>query len=245
MYDRTKWNSWNDLGKMNKDEAIMRYVNELEKVAPSWKEQSGVLMSNDSDDESGGGGGGADGAMIMPQSRPVGEAEVAISELSADEKQIWFYAGQNNVKAIKEWIAKGVSVNAKDEEGRTSVDRESDCRVLLSLSRCSFVLHSRCSLLLSPLHWAVDRAYADLVVTLLTDLHADVNARDNEGSTALHYAAMCEHTPIILALLQHRADPFLKDEAGEAPAETIREIKGVTKEILDLIDVSKSKEKSS
>src|SRR5690242_12201907 len=41
MYERTKWNAWNELGKMSKDEAIMRYVNELEKVAPSWKEEAG------------------------------------------------------------------------------------------------------------------------------------------------------------------------------------------------------------
>src|SRR4051812_14813723 len=26
MYDRTKWNAWNDLGKLSKDEAIVRYV---------------------------------------------------------------------------------------------------------------------------------------------------------------------------------------------------------------------------
>jgi ankyrin repeat protein len=94
---------------------------------------------------------------------------------------------------------------------------------------------------LSPLHWAVDRAYADLVLTLLTDLHADVNAQDGEGSTALHYAAMCEHVPIILCLLQHKADPHIADESGDTPAEAIRSMKGVTPGILALLDASKSK----
>ena len=45
MYERTKWNAWNDLGKLSKDAAIVRYVAELEKVSPSWREQAGVSRS--------------------------------------------------------------------------------------------------------------------------------------------------------------------------------------------------------
>lgn len=45
MYDRAKWNAWNDLGKLSKDEAIVRYVAELEKVSPSWREHAGVRMT--------------------------------------------------------------------------------------------------------------------------------------------------------------------------------------------------------
>lgn len=122
VYDRTKWNSWNDLGKMNKDEAILRYLNELEKVAPSWREESGNLVAVDSDDESGGGGGGgSNGAMIMPQSRPIAEDEVPEAEMDPNQKHIWHYAGQNNIEKVKEFIQNGVSVNEKDDEGRTSV----------------------------------------------------------------------------------------------------------------------------
>jgi len=214
MYERTKWNAWNELGKMSKDEAIMRYVNELEKVAPSWKEEAGNVGAADSDsDESdgGGGGGGTGGAMMHPQSRPIEEEEVPESDVPDAQKDIAFYAKLNRPNMIRQLIEKGESVDKKDEEGMTA------------------------------LHWAVDRGHEDLVKLLLTEFKANINAQDGDGSTPLHYAAMCEHLPLISALLQHGADPTIEDDTGETAAAAVRQVKGLPQETLQLLDQAKSK----
>ena len=76
---------------------------------------------------------------------------------------------------------------------------------------------------------------------LVAQLHADVNAQDADGSTALHYAAMCDNITLTLYLLQHGANAQLADESGETAATAIRAMQGVTPVILQLIDSSKSK----
>ncbi|EPQ16421.1 Acyl-CoA-binding domain-containing protein 6 [Myotis brandtii] len=42
---------------------------------------------------------------------------------------------------------------------------------------------------------------------------------DNEGQTALHYAAACEFLDIVELLLQSGADPTLRDQDGCLPEE--------------------------
>ncbi|XP_017454193.1 acyl-CoA-binding domain-containing protein 6 isoform X3 [Rattus norvegicus] len=45
------------------------------------------------------------------------------------------------------------------------------------------------------------------------------NPQDNEGQTALHYAAACEFSDIVELLLQSGADPTLRDQDGCLPEE--------------------------
>jgi hypothetical protein len=118
---------------------------------------------------------------------------------------------------------------------------ESMLRWLIMHAHADFVF--RCSSFCRPLHWAVDRAHADLVLTLLADLNASVNLRDHDGSTPLHYAVMLEHLPILRTLLQYHADPTVADESGETPEEGVKGVKGVTKEILELMEKNKEASK--
>lgn len=92
-------------------------------------------MEGDSDSENeGGGGGGADGAMIMPQSRPIVEDEIAAADLPEAAKDLHFWAKQNDLAQIRARVNKGADVNARDEEGRTSVWT---CRTVLGTGGCA------------------------------------------------------------------------------------------------------------
>ena len=51
---------------------------------------------------------------------------------------------------------------------------------------------------------------------------ANVNAKDEKGSTALHWATYYEHTDIIRFLLMHGANPYETDNYGVTPIDVAR-----------------------
>ncbi|ELW70876.1 Acyl-CoA-binding domain-containing protein 6 [Tupaia chinensis] len=62
----------------------------------------------------------------------------------------------------------------------------------------------------------------DHISKAIKSKNADVNMKDeedNEGQTALHYAAACEFLEIVELLLQAGADPTLRDQDGCLPEE--------------------------
>ncbi|XP_045838916.1 acyl-CoA-binding domain-containing protein 6 isoform X2 [Meles meles] len=62
----------------------------------------------------------------------------------------------------------------------------------------------------------------DHVTKVIKSKNVDVNMKDeedNEGQTALHYAAACEFLDIVELLLQAGADPTLRDQDGCLPEE--------------------------
>jgi len=82
----------------------------------------------------------------------------------------------------------------------------------------------------TPLHFAVrsrhglDKNRVAMVKFLLSE-GADVNARDDNGKTPLHYAAECpmdDEGEIISLLLKSGADPKSKDKKGYYPADLAR-----------------------
>lgn len=50
---------------------------------------------------------------------------------------------------------------------------------------------------------------------LATGKGADVNARDNSGNTALHYAVREGRLDTVRLLLQHAADPYDRNDLGD------------------------------
>jgi ankyrin repeat protein len=70
----------------------------------------------------------------------------------------------------------------------------------------------------TPLQRAVDARRADLVSQLLAHAATDVDHRNDTGATALHLAASSGQSETVRELLQHGADPRLRDEQGKTAA---------------------------
>jgi cytohesin len=71
----------------------------------------------------------------------------------------------------------------------------------------------------TPLHQAAaaDGGHSDIVELLLAH-KADVNAADTQGLTPLHYALLADNPDVATALLNHGANPNVKDNtAGHTP----------------------------
>jgi ankyrin repeat protein len=91
-------------------------------------------------------------------------------------------AGEGDIKAVKQHLAAGADVNAKDENGWT------------------------------PLHWAAisfDKEVSEYLITMGADVNA---AETVSGMTPLHFAAAGDQKEIVELLLASGADVNAKDE---------------------------------
>ena len=66
------------------------------------------------------------------------------------------------------------------------------------------------------MHWAADGGHAGVIAALLA-MGAEVDAVDDEGQTALHYAATVESAASCRLLLEAGADPEVEDDDGDTP----------------------------
>jgi ankyrin repeat protein len=66
---------------------------------------------------------------------------------------------------------------------------------------------------MSALHFA-GYLGADQVIPLLIEKGAPLNLQDKEGRTALHLAAYAGQIPSVSALMEHQADPEIKENVG-------------------------------
>ncbi|XP_003385934.1 PREDICTED: acyl-CoA-binding domain-containing protein 1-like [Amphimedon queenslandica] len=109
-------------------------------------------------------------------------------KLTELQKKIIDWSTEGNVERVKECIANGESTETKDENGMT------------------------------PLHWACDRGYIDIVECLIQN-GADVQAKDNDEQTPLHYATSCGHRDVALFLIKSGANVTAIDNTGQSPVD--------------------------
>ena len=94
--------------------------------------------------------------------------------------------------AVQMLLDHGAAVDAKDGEGRT------------------------------PLHWAAGEIEEDAgVIEELLARGAAVNAQDKDGDTPLHTAVANGHVAVVKTLLNHKADPTIKNAKGETPLDLL------------------------
>jgi ankyrin repeat protein len=69
----------------------------------------------------------------------------------------------------------------------------------------------------TPLHESVRDGEADKTLALLQEKGTDVNARDENGMTPLHYTATNGETDLAELLISRRADVNIRDDEGNTP----------------------------
>lgn len=57
-------------------------------------------------------------------------------------------------------------------------------------------------------------------IDLLAAAGANVNAKDDEGDSALHGAALWGSNEVVKCLMRHNADPYAKDKRGDTPVDS-------------------------
>jgi len=100
---------------------------------------------------------------------------------------IWAAAREGNLGALKQSLAGGISVNAREAQGGAT-----------------------------PLSMAALFGQTQVAV-LLIEKGADVSMANNDGNTALHLASFFAHPEVVELLLKHGAPVRVKNGRGETP----------------------------
>ena len=140
------------------------------------------------------------------------------SEAATLEVDIWTATAKGNIEAIKQHLAAGTNLNAKEPGGGST------------------------PLMIAALVGQSDAA------ELLIDKGARINAQNNEGTTALHIAAFFGHTEIVQALAAKGADVNVRNLKSETPLDTVKaawseELKGIYQTIEGVLQLELDLEK--
>ena len=122
---------------------------------------------------------------------------------------VWTAVAQGNLEAVKQHVSAGTDVDAKEPPGGST-----------------------------PLIVAATFGRFE-AAKLLIEKGANVNARSNDGATALHGAAFFCHTEIVRLLLDKGAEVNAKNIRGETPLDSVagewsQELEGIYKWLAEL-----------
>ena len=134
-------------------------------------------------------------------------------KLKPKANSIWSAAGSGDLKAVKQHLAKGIDINAKDS-----------------------------SLGITPLASAILQDQTQMVEFLIQQ-SADVNAKNRDGGTALHTAAFLGQYEVAELLVQKGADVNAKNEDGETPISSTMADWGTTEFIASLLQLKLDRER--
>lgn len=131
-------------------------------------------------------------------------------------------AKMGNIEIIKLLLEKGADIDARDYEGKTALWKAIEAK---KMETARFLIQNGADIEAKQTMWGLtplmhEAFYGeDATVKLLLDLGANINARDNEGNTALILAARRRDLEIIGLVLEHGADPKMKNQFGDGPGD--------------------------
>ena len=146
-----------------------------------------------------------------PESKPVEPvAEAAKPEPPPEPKKtkatyinIHRAAEKGNIEAVKQYIAAGSDVNAKDNNGWTPLHYVANKEVAELLIDEGADVNKKISQEgITPLHFAAWQGRSEIAELLIAE-GADVNAKDDGGRTPLDWAEEVEHTETADLLRKH------------------------------------------
>ena len=119
-------------------------------------------------------------------------------------------AFDGNIEAVKQHLAAGTDVNAKDDNGWTPLllaveESHKEIAELLILKGAN--VNAKNQNEVTPLHWAAARGHKE-IVELLIAKGADVNAKSDDGTTPLHF----NNKEVVELLIAASADVNAKDD---------------------------------
>lgn len=123
----------------------------------------------------------------------------------APEMDIHTAVVNGNIEVVKQHLAAGTDINAKDPFGGSSP----------LISACLFGKTA--------------------MAKMLMDAGADLNFRNNDGSTALHTAAFFCRPELVSLLLKKGADKSIKNKYGQTAYETVASPFADVKKVYDML----------
>ncbi|EFA79781.1 ankyrin repeat-containing protein [Heterostelium album PN500] len=244
---KAKWSSWSNLGDMSKEDAMNNYIKKLDELQPNWRESindtattttasttttttntsnttktksSDQSLSDDDDeeankneslfesseDESSSKRGGAMGPIMSRFN--IASEENMVSK-THDKEDIVYWSSCDNLNKVEELlkVSSGKCINDRDSEQKTA------------------------------LIWCCDRGNLEITELLLSgEYHVDIDCQDDQGMTALHYAAMGGFDDIVALLLKHHASTDIKDNNQETAQQLVDPMEH---HLIDLFNKSK------
>ena len=121
---------------------------------------------------------------------------------------IWTAAYDGDIQAVKQHLAAGTDVNAKDDDGWTPLQDAATFghkEIVELLITKGADVNAKTEDGETPLHTAVSNDHKE-IIELLIDKGADVNAKAEFGETPLHAAVSNDHKEIAERLIKEGAD---------------------------------------
>lgn len=136
------------------------------------------------------------------------------------------FKSKGDSRIFNELMKKGANVNATDEEGWTTflyAAAFGNTSMLRSIAyKNRKLVNSKIKNNVTPLHMAVVYDNIDNIKYLVRNLKVDINAKDDDGWTALYYAAANNKKEAYKLLLRLGADKDIANNEGLKPADVLR-----------------------
>ncbi|WP_300367269.1 ankyrin repeat domain-containing protein [Brachyspira sp.] len=136
------------------------------------------------------------------------------------------FKSNGDPKIVNMLIRKGADVNATDEEGWSTflyAAAFGDSSILRNIaSKNRKLINSKTKNNVMPLHMAVVYDNINNIKYLVRNLKVDINAQDDDGWTALYYAAANNKMEAYKLLLRLGANRNIKNNEGLKPADVLQ-----------------------
>lgn len=173
MKARSKWNAWKALGDMSQVDAQRAYIDKLQKINPTWKEECSSKSK-----------AGNSWAVHSIESVPAEEM------MPDNKKTIFDLVKEKNLSALCQKMKKG-DTNVKDEHGMALIhwatDRNAVDIIEYLVVSMGVSVDQLDDEMQTPLHYAASCGHVEAVRTLLK-LNASLELYDNDGHSCFDVA---------------------------------------------------------